>query len=253
MRRITEISGPWSVGKTTLALAIVAQAQQTGLRCLWADIEWSFDEKYATALGVDCDKLDFIQDRFAETAMDAIEQAMENNEVDVVILDSVGGLLPKAEAEKGAEGKVIGGQAKLVSTFCRKVVPLLAINNIALVVLNHEFLDIMHGNLKTSGGAKLEYHKSLWLKLRKANKRVMQGEKQVGDLIEVEIRKNKMADTLKQKCELTMIYGKGFSAEADLLAELMEKGEVTKKGNTFYRGEEKLGVGLAKAREALKI
>lgn len=88
--------------------------------------------------------------------------------------------------------------------------------------------------------------------LRKASKRVMQGENQVGEIIEAEIRKNKLAPTLKQKAELTLLYGQGFSAEADLLQELLDSGEVVKRGNTFFRGETKLGVGLAKAREALK-
>lgn len=251
-RRITECSGPYSVGKTTLALHIVAQAQKQGLRALWVDIEWSWDEQYARALGVNLEALDLIQERYAEAALDRIEEGMEAKAYDLVVIDSVGGLLPRQEAEKGADEKVIGGQAKLVATFCRKVVPLLAMNNIALLVLNHQFTDLMSGRLKTSGGAKLEYHKSIWLMLKKSNKRVMKGDEQVGEIIEAEIRKNKLAATMKQSCELTMLYGQGFSAEADVLQELLDSGEVTKKGNTYFRGETKMGVGSAKAREWLK-
>lgn len=251
-RRITEISGPYSVGKTTLALHIVTQAQKQGLRVLWSDIEWSWDEQYARALGVDLEAVDLIQERYAEAALDHIEEGMEAKAYDLVVIDSVGGLLPRQEAEKGAEGKVIGGQAKLVATFCRKVVPLLAINNIALLVLNHQFTDLMSGRLKTSGGAKLEYHKSLWLMLKKTNKRAMKGDQQVGEVVEVEIRKNKLAATMKQNCEMTMLYGSGFSAEADFLQELLDTGEVVKRGNTYFRGETKMGVGAAKAREFLK-
>ncbi len=251
-RRITEISGPYSVGKTTLALALVKEAQDLGVKCLWADIEFSWDNLYAEALGVDTTKLGLIQERYAETALDLIVEAAEEGKYGLIVLDAIGGLLPRQEAEKSQEGKTIGGQAKLVATFCRKVVPLLAVNNTALIALNHSFKDLLTGRLMTSGGAKLEYHKSIHISLRKAGKRVMQGENQVGEIIECEIRKNKVAGTLKQQCELTAIYGQGFSKEADLLQELLDSGEVTKKGNTYWRGEEKLGVGLAKAREALK-
>lgn len=251
-RKIAEISGVFSVGKSTLALQIVAQAQKLDKDVLWCDSEFSFGEEYATSLGVNCELLDLIQGRYAEENLDQIEEWATDHKNGLIVLDSIGGLLPRQEAEKSAEGKTIGGQAKLIATFCRKVVPILAINNNALVVLNHQFTDLMSGKLKTSGGAKLEYAKSIWLMLRKVNKRIMQGDQQVGDIIEAEIRKNKLAPTNKQKCELTLIYGSGFSAEADLLQEMLDSGEVTKKGNTFFRGATKLGVGLAKAREALK-
>lgn len=252
-KRITEISGAWSTGKTTLALSIIKHAQKEGYKTLWADIEWSWDNRYAETLGVDASSLDLLQERVAETALDEIEAYAERTRGAVIVIDAVGALLPRQEAEKGAEGKTIGGQAGMVAKFCRKIVPLLAINNHALIVLNHEYNDIMnHGKLKTSGGAKLEYHKSIWLRLRKVSKKVMQGENQVGEIIEAEIRKHKLAPTMKQTCELTMIFGQGFSAEADLLQALLDSGEVVKKGNSYFRGETKLGVGLAKAREALK-
>lgn len=251
-RKITEISGVFSVGKSTLALQIVAETQKLEKDCLWCDSEFSFSEEYSAFLGVNNDELDLIQGRFAEENLDAIEEWAERHKNALVVLDSIGGLLPRQEAEKDASGRVIGGQAKLIATFCRKITPILAINNIALIVTNHQFIDLMSGKLKTSGGFKLEYAKSIWLMLRAANKKVMQGENQIGLVIEAEIRKNKLGSTLKQKTELTMIFGKGFSAEADLLQELLDKGEVTKKGNTFFRGETKLGVGLNAAREALK-
>ena len=259
-RRITEISGVYSVGKSTLALHIIGVAQKAKKPTLWADTEFSYTPEYAETLGVDSNLLDLIQARYAEQTLDEIEEWAENNKNGLIVLDSIGGLLPRQEAEKSAEGKTIGGQAKLIATFCRKLVPILAINNHALVVLNHQFTDLMSGKLKTSGGAKLEYAKSIWLMLRKANKRVMQGDQQVGDIIEAEIRKNKLAATNKQKVELTMLYGQGFSAEADLLQEMLDSGAVFKKGNTYFikkkypHGvvEEKLGIGLNKAREALK-
>lgn len=156
-RRITEVSGVYSVGKSTVALHIVAQAQKQGMACLWADTEFQYTLDYSTLLGVDNDELDLIQERTAETVLDSIEEWAEKHKNALVVLDSIGGLLPRAEAEKDASGKVIGGQAKLIATFCRKITPILAINNNTLIVLNHQFVDLMSGKLKTSGGAKLEY------------------------------------------------------------------------------------------------
>lgn len=254
-RKITEVSGVWSVGKSTLALQVVAQAQKLGMDCLWVDSEFSFQEGYASVLGVDCDKLDLVAERFAEDNLDALEEWADKHKNALIVLDSVGHLLPRSEAEKNAEGKTIGAQARLIAVFCRKIVPILAMNNNALLALNHNVTEIMGmsaGKIKTAGGAKLEYSKSIWLMLRTANKRIMKGEDQIGLIIQGEIRKNKLAPTQKQKVELTMIFGEGFSAEADLLQELLDKGEVTKNGNTFWRGEQKLGTGLTKAREALK-
>ncbi len=251
-KKLTEISGAFSVGKSTLALTIIGQAQSLKMDTLWVDCEFSYDPAYASVLGVDNTKLDLVAERFAESNLDATEEWIQSHKNGLVVLDSIGGLLPRAEAEKGADGKVIGGQAKLIATFCRKVVPLLAINNIALIVLNHEFTDLMTGKLMTSGGAKLGYHKSVWLRLRKVQKRVMQGENQIGDVIEAEIRKNKLGATLKQSTELTLIYGEGFAKGADLMQEALDKGVIEKRGNTFFLGEEKLVTGMPKLRELFK-
>lgn len=251
-RRITEISGNFSVGKSTLALMAVAEAQKLGRDTLWCDAEFTFGEDYAEALGVDSTKLDYIAEKAAEDNLDAIEEWAENHKNALMVLDSVGGLLPRAEAEKTADGKVIGGQAKLIATFCRKMVPILAINNNALVVLNHNVIDIMTGKIKTSGGAKLEYSKSIWLMLRQANKRVMKGDAQLGLVINAEVRKNKLAPTQKQSCELVMIFGKGFSCENDLLEDALAKGVIVKKGQFYYLGEEKIGRGSTGVMEALK-
>lgn len=251
-KKITEISGAFSVGKSTLALSIIAAAQKERMDTLWIDCEFSYDPLYAEILGVDNAKLDLVAERFAEGNLDACEAWIETHKNALVVLDSIGGLLPRAEAEKGAEGKVIGGQAKLIATFCRKVVPLLSINNIGLIVLNHEFTDLMSGKLMTSGGQKLGYHKSIWLRLRKVQKRVMSGEKQIGDVIEAEIRKNKVAATMKQSTELTMIYGEGFAKGADLMQEALDAGIIEKKGNSYFFEGEKLCTGIPKLRDLFK-
>jgi len=250
-KKITELSGQFSVGKSTIALSLVAQAQAEGKETLWVDTEWAFETEYAKTLGVQLDSLDVIQEQFAENALDETVEWIDTHKNGVVVLDSVGGLLPRSEAEKNSDGKVIGAQAKLIATFCRKVVPMLAINNIALLILNHEFTDLMTGRLMTSGGAKLGYHKSLWLRLRKGNKRVMKGDQQVGEVIIAEVRKNKLAPTNKQSCELTMVYGEGFNKDADLIEAAKEK-LFEKRGQFFYWNDEKIARGEAGLRELFK-
>lgn len=251
-RKITEISGLYSVGKSTLALSILAEAQREKRPCLLADIEFSFDEKYASVLGVESTQLDLIQERYAESALDAIEEWADKHKRGVIVLDSIGGLLPRQEAEKANGEKIIGGQAKLVATFLRKIVPILAINNHALVVLNHQFTDLMTGKLKTSGGQKLEYHRSIWLMLRKANKRVMKGDQQVGDIIEAEIRKNKLAPTMRLTTVLTLLYGQGFLKGADLMQDALDKGVITKQGQFFFFNGEKIARGQVGLRDKFK-
>jgi recombination protein RecA len=251
-KRITEISGPFSVGKTTLALMAMTRAQQEKYKTLWCDFEWSWEHDYPKSLGVDLKKTMLIQERYAETAIDDIEAWAEKNKDGLIVVDAIGAMLPRAEAEKGSDGKTIGGQAGLVAKFCRKVTPLLVQNNIAMIVLNHEFTDIMSGRIMTSGGKKLEHAKAIWLKLRKVSKNVMQGDQKVGEIIEAEVRKNKLAPTMRQTAELTLLFGKGFSAEADLFNELLASGEIRKEGQKYFRNGVTMGRGINQAREWLK-
>lgn len=251
-RKITEISGPWSVGKSTMAMTIVGNAQSMGMPTLWVDTEFSWDEEYAKALGVDNDEMDLIQERFAEGFLDEAEKWISETKNGLIVLDSVGGLLPRVEAEKTAEQLTMGTRARLMSTFVRKIVPLLNINNLAFIALNHEFMDIRSGALKTAGGEKLAYHKSIWVRLKKKGERIMQGENQIGEVITAEIRKNKVAGTKMQKCDLQLMYGEGFSKQADVMTDAIEKGVITKKGNTYMFDGEKVAVGMKALREAFK-
>lgn len=254
-KRITEIYGPYSVGKSTMALTLIAQAQKDGRKCLFADIEFAWEESYAVKLGVDLKKLGIIQEQIAEEALDDILLFAEKNKNALIVIDAVGALHPRVEAEKTSDAKSIGTQAKMVATFCRRVVPLLAINNNALLVLNHSFKDVMTGANKTSGGQKLEYHKSLAISLKQAfGKQVTRASDgaKVGVVIEAEITKNKLAGTVGTKVDLMMIPGSGFSVEHDRLQELLANGEVQKKGKTYWYGEQRMGVGMKAAREYLK-
>ena len=250
---ITEIFGDEGIGKSSLCLQVVKAAQEQGLSCLFADVEWSYTPAYAASLGVDNSKLGLIQEDYAEATLEIIEDAVASGKWDLVVLDSIGGILPRAEAEKGVEGKTIGGQAGLIAKFCRKIVPQLRRNNVALVVINHSFIDIMSGKLLTSGGKKLSYHKSLSIRFKqKQGVSVKQGERKVGKVVVGEVRKNKMAATEGLEMDGTLIFGTGFSASADLLVNAIDKGVITKKGNTYYFGSEKLGIGLGKLRKMLE-
>jgi recombination protein RecA len=250
---ITEIFGDESIGKSSLCTQMVAAAQAAGLRCLWADVEWSYSPRYAAELGVDNAKLGILRTRVAEDILDAIEEAAESGTWDLIVVDSIGGILPRSEAEKGAEGKTIGGQAGLIAKFCRKVVPALQIHNVALVVINHSFVDIMSGKLMTSGGKKLRYHKSLSIRLKaKQGVSLKQGDRKVGKVVIGEVKKNKMAATEGMELDGTLVFGTGFSAGADLLGDAIEKNVITKKGNTYYLGAEKLGLGLGRTRKMVE-
>ncbi len=252
-KRITEVSGQWSVGKTTFALQLVASAQKQGIECIWVDCEWSWDDNYARALGVDTDKLGLLQTRVAEDSLDELLEYVEKGKDTLMVIDAVGALHPRDEAEKDSGSRTIGAQSALIARFCRKIVPMLWLNNNALVVLNHEYTPIeasMPGRapqIKTSGGKKLEYHKSIWLRLSRAGTNIKSGEKFVGFDVKVQVKKNKLANTEKQECELEMRYGIGFSATSDLLNSALDKGIITRTGNTFYMHGEKLGMKSALA------
>lgn len=250
---ITEVFGDESIGKSSLCLQIVAAAQKQGLRCLWADMEWSYSAGYAASLGVDNSKLGLIRERFAEAALEVLESEIDAGNWDLVVLDSVGGILPRAEAEKGIEGKTIGGQAGIMAKFCRKVVPSLSVTNTALIVINHSFIDIMSGKLLTSGGKKLAYHKALSIRLKlKQGVSLKQGDRKVGKVVIGEVRKNKVAGTEGMELDGQLIFGTGFSAGADLLADAIDRGVITKKGNSYFLGKEKLAVGLTATRKAVE-
>lgn len=217
-KKITEISGRYSMGKSTLALQLVAQAQRLKKKCLWADSELSYHNAYAATLGVQTEELELLQQtEYAESLLDGIEEWAAKHKNGLIVLDAVGALLPREESEKGAEGRSIGLQARLLGSFCRRIVPIITRQNHALLILNHEFIDVQNGRLKTSGGMKLEYAKSIWFTLKrtfgKQPKRNGDGTRTV-IFMEAEIRKNKVAPTEGTKVELEMVVGHGFVTNA---------------------------------------
>lgn len=255
-KKIVEISGPWSSGKTTLAFHIVKEAQGAGMPVLWADVEMTLDgsmqqaERIGVDIGVDS-SLQVLQERYAEAYVDEMVRYAESIKNALIVVDSIGALSSQKEAEKNADARAIGVQANLVSRFVRSIFPIIHLKDSILLVLNHQVMNIMTGTLKTSGGAKLEYHKSLQISLKKTGRRILQGERQIGEVIQARIAKNKTG-TPKGQCDLHLFYGQGFSAESDILQLALDKGVITKEGNTYYFQGEKIAVGMPKLREALK-
>lgn len=266
LKRITEISGQWSSGKTSLALQVISNAQKLGYECIFFDAEWAWENLYAKKLAVDTDKLGLIQTRAAEDGLDILLEYLEGDKVKKIppgrdtlfVIDAVGALHPRDEAEKDAGSRTIGSQSALVARFCRKVVPMLWMNNCALIVLNHEYTPIemqMPGRppqVKTSGGKKLEYHKSVWLRLSRIGMNLKVGEKFVGFKVKAEVKKNKLADTEKQFAEMEFFYNRGFNPTSDLKEDALEAGVLVREGNTFFAFGEKIG-GKSKLQEWMDI
>lgn len=251
--RITEIFGDEAVGKSTVCMQAIAQAQKDGLRCLLADVEYSYTTMYGESLGVNNKKLGLIRTRFAEDVLEALEDAIEGGSYDLVVLDSIGGLFSRKEMPETPGGsKPIGIQARIVANFARKIVPLLSMNNIALVVINHSFLDISSGRITTSGGKKLAYHKKLSIRLKSTGKYIKVGDTIVSKLIVGQVKKNALAPTEGREEQAELVFGKGFSTEAKLFQIALDAGIITKTGNSYFYGERRLGVGQTKAREAIE-
>jgi recombination protein RecA len=250
---ITEVFGDPGIGKSSLCLQIVGAAQKRGNTCVWADVEWGYTPRYAKELGVKNEDLYLIRDQYAEASLQEVEELIEKGNIDLIVIDSIGGLTPRAEQEKGIDAKTIGAQAGLVARFCRKVVPLLAMNNVALVVINHSFVDIMSGKIQTSGGKKLGYHKAVSIRLKQKTGVVLKsGDRQVGKVVVAQVwGKNRLAATEGMELDAQFIFGQGFSSTADLFQDAVDKGVITKEGQSFVFRSEKIGRGANAAREAV--
>lgn len=250
--KITLLSGQPSVGKSTVAYGAIAEAQKLGLSPLLYDVEYAYDAEYSRSIGIDSEGLAVLREPYAEDGLDHLLEAIESGKYQLVVIDSIGALLSRADAEKASGEKTIGVQASLTAKFIRRAVPLLAVNNVALVCITHEFTDIMTGKVMASGGAKLLYHASQHLRLKpKFGVVLKQGDQKIGKVIVAEMKKNKLSSSESKEADAHFIYAEGFSKTADLLGTALEKGVITKTGNTHYFGEEKLGM-ISKVRLLMK-
>lgn len=208
---ITEFFGERSAGKSTLALQIIAAAQKQNRACLFSDTEYAFTPQFANSLGVMCQDLEMTQFRLGEDTFDAIEEWAAQHKHALIVLDSMGGVLPREESEKSAEGKTIGLQSRLMAAHCRKMIGLLAENHNAYVIINHQVLNLTTGRIGSSGGAKLEFHKRNSVRLTplfgKAPKRAPDGSIKE-KYIQAELKKEKGMNTFEGK-KVELIYSKG--------------------------------------------
>ncbi|WP_034386378.1 recombinase RecA [Deinococcus sp. YIM 77859] len=247
--RITEIYGPESGGKTTLALSVIAQAQKAGGTCAFIDAEHALDPVYARSLGVNTDELLVSQPDNGEQALEIMELLVRSGAIDVVVVDSVAALTPRAEIEGEMGDSLPGLQARLMSQALRKLTAILSKTGTAAIFINQvrEKIGVMYGNPETTtGGRALKFYASVRLDVRKIGQPVKLGNDAVGNTVKVKTVKNKVAPPFKE-VELTLMYGKGFDQLSDLVT-LASEMEIIKKAGSFYSyGDERIGQGKEKA------
>jgi len=251
--RITEIYGPESGGKTTLALHCVAEAQRTGGLALYVDAEHALDTEYARALGVDVDRLYISQPNNGEEALEIMDAMIRSGAVDIVVLDSVAALVPRAEIEGEMGDSFVGVQARMMSQALRKLGGSLNKSKTAAIFINQlrEKIGVMYGNPETTpGGRALKFWASVRLEVRKGDA-IKVGTEQVGTRTKVKVVKNKVAPPFKT-AEFDVIFGKGISRAGDLLDVAALKSIVGRSGTYFNYGEIRLGQGRDNARTYLE-
>lgn len=250
--RIIEIYGPESGGKTTLALHCVAECQKAGGLALYIDAEHAMDTEYAQTLGVDIDKLYISQPNNGEEALEIADSIIRSGAVDLVVIDSVAALVPKAEIEGEMGDSFVGLQARMMSQALRKLGASLNKSNTAAIFINQlrEKIGVMYGNPETTpGGRALKFWASVRLEVRKGDA-IKNGPDQIGARTKVKVVKNKVAPPFKT-AEFDMIFGKGISKSGDLLDIATEKTIVTRSGTYYNYGEVRLGQGRDNARTFL--
>ena len=251
--RIVEIYGPESSGKTTLALHIVAEAQKAGGVAAYIDAEHAMDADYAGKLGVDIAQLLISQPDSGEQALEIAEALVRSNGVDVIVVDSVAALVPRAELDGEMGDSLPGLQARLMSQALRKLTAIVAQSNTCFIFINQirEKIGVMFGNPETTtGGRALKFYSSLRLDIRRIGA-IKDGDRVVGNRTKVKVAKNKVAPPFRE-CEFDIMYGEGISREGDLLDLAVVQRAVEKSGAWFsYKGE-RLGQGRENAKTAMR-
>lgn len=251
--RITEIYGPESGGKTTLALHCVAEAQKQGGIALYVDAEHALDTEYARALGVDVDRLYISQPSNGEEALEIMDNIIKSGAIDIVVLDSVAALVPKAEIEGEMGDSFVGIQARMMSQALRKLGGTLSKSKTSAIFINQlrEKIGVMYGNPETTpGGRALKFWASVRMEVRKGEP-IKSGTDHIGARTKVKVVKNKVAPPFKN-AEFDMIFGRGISKAGDLLDIGTAKGIIGRSGTYYNYGETRLGQGRDNARAFLE-
>jgi recombination protein RecA len=251
--RVIEIFGPESSGKTTLALQVIAEAQKAGGLAAFVDAEHALDAAYAKKLGVDIDNLLVSQPDNGEQALEIVEVLIRSNSVDVVVVDSVAALVPRAEIEGEMGEAQMGLQARLMSQALRKLTGAVSKSKCSLIFINQlrEKIGVMFGNPETTtGGRALKFYSSVRIDIRRIGA-IKDGEAVVGGRTRVKIVKNKMAAPFRE-AEFDIMYGEGVSREGDLIDIAVEHKIIEKSGAWFAYGGERLGQGRENVKSYLK-
>jgi recombination protein RecA len=251
--RVIEIFGPESSGKTTLALQVIAEAQKSGGMAAFVDAEHALDAQYAKKLGVDLDNLLVSQPDNGEQALEIVEVLVRSGGVDVVVVDSVAALVPRAEIEGEMGEAQMGLQARLMSQALRKLTGIVSKSKTCLIFINQlrEKIGVMFGNPETTtGGRALKFYSSVRVDIRRIGA-IKDGDVVVGGRTRVKIVKNKVAPPFRE-AEFDVMYGEGISREGDLLDLAVDRKIVEKSGTWFAFGGERLGQGRENVKQFLK-
>ena len=251
--RVVEIYGPESSGKTTLSLQVIAEAQKAGGTAAFVDAEHALDPTYAEKLGVDVDELLVSQPDTGEQALEITDMLVRSGSIDVVVVDSVAALTPKAEIEGDMGDSHMGLQARLMSQALRKLTGNIKRSNTMVIFINQIRMKIgvMFGNPETTtGGNALKFYASVRMDIRRIGA-IKKGDEIVGNETRVKIVKNKMAPPFKQ-VEFQILYGEGISREGELIDLGVKHGFVEKSGAWYSYGEDRIGQGKENVREFLK-
>lgn len=251
--RIIEIYGPESSGKTTLALQVVASAQKMGGVAAYIDAEHALDPEYAEKLGVNIDEMLISQPDSGEQALEIAETLVRSASVDVVVVDSVAALVPRAELDGEMGDSHMGLQARLMSQALRKLTAIVASSNTCFIFINQlrDKIGVMFGSPETTtGGKALKFYASVRMDIRRIGA-IKEGDKVVGNRTKVKMVKNKVAPPFRE-CEFDIMYGEGISKEGDLLDLAVAKNIVEKSGAWFSYSGERLGQGRENVKNSLK-
>lgn len=251
--RISEIFGPEASGKTTVALHVVANAQKAGGMAAFIDVEHALDPVYARQLGVDVDNLLVSQPDYAEQALEITSALINSGSIDVLVIDSVAALVPKAELDGEMGEAYVGVQARLMSQALRKLTGIVSKSNTCLIFINQirEKIGVMFGNPETTtGGRALKFYASVRVDIRRVAA-IKEGETVVGSRTKVKVVKNKLAAPFRE-AEFDILYGQGISREGDLIDLGVAQNLIEKSGSWYSFQGERIGQGRENARQFLR-